>query len=338
MRLQSQDLTSDSELPALRNLGALVQEDTAGQRIDAFLGRCYPFLSRSGWQKRISNAHIRVNGGSVKTSYKLQVGDQVQMHYPKEWEPEVDTNVQLIFQDQGIAGVMKPSGLPMHQVGKFFRQHFSAAVKELLGEEWSAVHRLDRETSGIVMCGSTNELRSKMSIDFEERRVEKTYLCIVRGQAPQKKWLVDAPIGDLKESVIRIKRWVVPDGQSAQTEFECLEQIGDLALLKAKPLTGRTNQIRVHAAYSGLPLLGDRLYHEDEAVFLHYHQNGEDEWQNEQTGASRLCLHAFSLKIKHPVTGRDCYIESPMPDDMSVVLDEARRSFASSAKHADASG
>ena len=128
------------------------------------------------------------------------------------------------------------------------------------------------------------------------------------------------------DSAIRIKKWVVPGGLNALTEFIVLDSVGDSCLLEARPQTGRTNQIRIHAAHAGHALYGDKLYHPDEAVFLEYFERGQTANVTAQTGFARLCLHAKALTFTHPVHGREVRVEAPLPPDLAGFWAELKAS------------
>ncbi len=309
-----------------RSLGGPVTAGFAGVRVDAFLAREFPFLSRAGWQRRIEEGGLHVNGGPVRAvSARLRTGDRLSLFYPQLVEPEVDRGVRVLWEDRGVMAAFKPGNLPMHENGPYKKNTFAEILGELCGREWSAVHRLDRETSGIVICGATAALRAQLSRDLNGRRMRKEYLALVRGAPSRAAWTEDGPIGDLASSEIRIKKWVVEGGLSALTHFNVLETRGEMSLLRARPVTGRTNQIRIHAAYAGHVLFGDKLYHPDEAVFLEYFEEGQTENVTERTGFPRLCLHATSMELTSPVTRGLVRIECPLPDDMAAFWDSAGR-------------
>ena len=307
-----------------RRLGPRILDSQAvGLRIDLYLGRSFPFLTRSAWQKRVTLGEVLVNGEPIRGSYRLRVGDELEFYHPQEAEPEVDRNIRILWHDGAVMAVFKPGNLPMHENGAYRKNTFATLLSELtdkegLEGEWAAVHRLDRETSGIVLCGGTYDVRKRLADDFEGRRIKKEYLCIVSGTPNESQWSNCSPLGDLKTSQIRIKKWVVPDGLPAETGFIC-EAVAPsgYALLRAFPRTGRTNQIRIHAAHSGHWILGDKLYHPDEEVFLDYWKTGKTtDFAINSTGHSRCCLHAAVLEFTHPQTGRLIRIESPLPEDM----------------------
>jgi 23S rRNA pseudouridine1911/1915/1917 synthase len=308
--------TNDDNTHEYRSLGGPVAQDAVGQRVDDYLARQFPFLSRSGWQQRIGTHRLLVSGRMVKNATRLKLGEILSLYAPKTVEPEVDRGIRVLWQEGSVMAVFKPGNLPMHENGPYRKNTFTEIVWQELGREWSAVHRLDRETSGIVICGSTPTMRSRLACDFADRHVRKEYLAIARGCPEQQHWMADGSIGDLADSAIRIKKWVVPDGLSALTQFSVLGTAANSCLLQARPKTGRTNQIRIHAAHAGHVIFGDKTYHPDENIFLEYFADGLTANVVEKTGWPRLCLHAAALEFVHPETKKEVRIEAVMPPDM----------------------
>lgn len=306
------------ECSEYRPLVARLEEHDFGLRLDIFLSRNYPFLTRSQWQRKIAKGDVRVNRTQVRPSYRLSRGDRFEMHHPVQNEPEVDGRIYPIFKRGLVMAVYKPGNLPMHENGPYRNNTFARLLADEVGPDWAAVHRLDRETSGLVLCGRTNPIRQELARLLATREVEKEYLAVVKGRPSAHSFIEKGPIGDLVESSIRIKKWVSPAGQPAETHFKVLEEKEGHALISARPKTGRTNQIRIHAAYNGLPIVGDKLYHPDESVFEDYFKNRSNtKFTIEKTGFHRLCLHAYRLKFRHPELGNTCEIISPLPEDIS---------------------
>lgn len=306
-----------------RSLGGPVGEPHAGLRADVYLARLYPFLTRSGWQRRMDDGQVLINRQVVKPHYKLKLMDLVHYYHPEMVEPDVDSDIRILWQSGAVMAVHKPGNLPMHENGAYRKHTFAHILRETVGPEWSAVHRLDRETSGIVLCGATHHVRQQLADDFEAKKIQKEYRLIVSGIPGADRWTVDAALGDLTSSKIRIKKWVIDGGLPAQTEFvvEAAKQgsPGPIALLRAFPKTGRTNQIRIHAAYSGHWIIGDKLYHPNEDVFLDYWETKKTtEFCISQTGFRRCCLHAAALDFTHPESGVRCRIDAPIADDMAA--------------------
>lgn len=300
-----------------RRLGGNVLERHSGRRIDAFLAGEYPFLTRSAWQRRLDGGEVLVNRQQIRSSYRMRIGDLVHFYHPEEVEPEVSRDVRILWQDGGVMAVFKPGNLPMHENGAYRKNTFAKLLTDLVGGEWSAVHRLDRETSGIVLCGANHKVRQTLSDAFEAKSIQKEYLCIVKGVPIERQWTNQGSLGDLVQSRIRIKKWVVEGGLPAETGFVTEAEANGYSLLRAFPRTGRTNQIRIHAAHSGHWILGDKLYHPSEEVFLDYWEKGETtEFVKDKTEFHRCCLHAAALSFVHPETARSYRIDSPLPEDM----------------------
>lgn len=309
---------SESFSHQFRSLGGPTTDLHEGQRVDFFLAKNYPFLTRAGWQKRMDIGEVLVNRKEVRASYRMRLGDIVHFYHPEEVEPEVDRGIRVLWQSGAVMAIFKPGNLPMHENGAYRKNTFAKLVHDHVGKEWSAVHRLDRETSGIVLCGATHAARQKLAEDFEAKKIVKEYLLIANGLPERSQWTVDGPIGDLETSRIRIKKWVVPGGLSAETGFTCEATAPrGYSLIRAFPRTGRTNQIRIHAAYSGHWIIGDKLFHPNEDVFLDYWETGRTtEFVIRETGYHRCCLHAAALTFKHPETAVEHRIDSPIPEDM----------------------
>lgn len=311
---------NDMQSGEFRPLGPPVKEDHAGQRADGYLSTQFPFYSRATWQKRMRAGLVTVDGTAIKASYRLGEGQVIKIYHPQVAEPEVDRDIYPIWKQGAVMAVYKPGNLPMHENGPYRKNTFAHLVKEEIGSSWAAVHRLDRETSGIVLCGASLEVRQDLSRSLADRVLDKEYVAIARGIPKQDSWVETGPIGDI-DSPIRIKKWVVPDGLPSETHFKVLERKGEYCLLRARPKTGRTNQIRIHAAVSGLPLVGDMLYHPDESVFLDWFESGKTEQIIRKVGFKRCLLHARGLSFLHPETEQLSQITCPMPTDMQRFWD-----------------
>lgn len=317
--------TMENNPGEFRRIGGPIPLDAAGQRADAYLARNFPFFSRSTWQGRIRDGMVLVNGKAIPdAAYKLKAEEMISFWHPQQHEPEVDTDVYPIWKQGAVMAVYKPGNLPMHENGPYRKNTMYHLIREKIGTEWAAVHRLDRETSGIVLCGATQEVRQQLSKALFSREVEKEYLAIVHGNPVQDSWKELGPIGEPVGSKIRIKRWVVPGGLPSETWFHTQEHRGEYALLRAFPKTGRTNQIRIHAAYAGHYLVGDKLFYPDEDIFDEYVKYGNTPNVEARTGFRRLCLHATAISFRHPENGRITTVRCPMPQDMREFWDTRR--------------
>lgn len=318
---KSPDLNLEDE-SSFRPLGRPIAPEKAGERADLYLAQNFPFLSRVGWVKRLNKSEVLVDGSPVDRAYKLRSGQAISFYFPKTVEPEVNRDIYPIWRVGAVMAVFKPAPLPMHENGSYRHNTFAELLKEEVGPEWSAVHRLDRETSGIVLCGATNEVRKQLSFALQDRTLQKEYFAIAHGVPEHDSWIEDGPIGDLQTSEIRIKKWVVPDGLPSETHFHRLESRQGYSLLRARPKTGRTNQIRIHSAYAGHHLVGDRLFYPGEDLWLDWYMNGVTPGIIEKTGHLRCLLHAHALSFRHPENGKTYDVSSPLPDDMQLFWDQ----------------
>jgi len=300
-------------------LGKPVITAEAGVRVDLYLGARFPFHSRHQWQKKIEEGEVLVSGRTVKASYRLRPAEQVAYYSPAELEPEVNTGVYKVWECPGILAVYKPPNLPMHEGGAYRHNTFEKVVKEAFGAQWSAVHRLDRETSGLVLCSDTREMREALSALFRSRDIHKTYLAIAMGTPPDSQWTVDAPLGLAESTSFRLKQWVRADGAPSVTHFRILDAVEGYALFEVYTETGRAHQIRVHAAWKDLTLIGDKKYFPDETVYLEYLEQGFTARVAASCYTDRLGLHATSLSFFHPLTKEPIFIEVPLPADLQEI-------------------
>ncbi len=301
-----------------RKLGKPITGDDIGQRLDFYLGKNFRFHSRQQWIDVIRQKTLRINDRLIKPSYRLRKDDEIAYFSPEEHEPEVDTRIRVLWEQDGIMAVYKPSNLPMHEAGAYRLHTFHEVLTKTFGPDWAAVHRLDRETSGIVICSQDKDQRAHLSAKLRERGVEKRYLALAIGEAKEDFWVVDQPIGRSPNTRFRTKQAVCPNGLPSLTTFRVLERKKGFTLLEASPKTGRTHQIRVHAAWSGLPLIGDKNYTPDESVFLDYLEQGFTEKTKEACFFDRMCLHATHIRMSG-LNGEPFAIDCPMPDDMNEI-------------------
>jgi RluA family pseudouridine synthase len=299
-----------------RQLGLPILANQVGVRIDFYLAQNFKFLSREKWIERLRRKEVYVFGMPVKPSYRLRLHDDLSYYCPVEREPEVNMELETVWEKDGVAVVYKPSNLPMHEGGTYRKHTFVEALLKHLGEGWAGVHRLDRETSGLILCGKSPALREELSRGLRERQTQKVYFAIVFGVPEKKEWIVNEPLGPISDTMFRLKHGVTSGGLPSITHFECVETTGSYSLLRVKPLTGRTHQIRIHAAYSGHPLIGDKKYHPYEEVYLERLEKGFTPYVEAACLFDRLCLHAYALGFLLPYTSCMQEVFYEMPKDM----------------------
>lgn len=316
----------------LRSLGRRISDQYAGMRIEKYLAENFPFLSECEWNNRCQEGRIYVCNRVVMAGYKLQLHDRIYHLYPASCEPEVNQDVFCFRRVWDVRAFYKPSNLPMHEGGAYRANTFARIVSEKWGEDYRAVHRLDRDTSGIVICSSFVQSRRRLAQAWKNQRIHKIYYGIVIGCPALSRWEVNAPIGYAEHTIWREKRWVNNQcGADAQTVFEVIDRSANFALVKIIPKQGRTHQIRIHAAYSGYPLVGDVRYQKDEHVFLDYLANGYAPFVLKEVMAPRLCLHCAEIHIPSNVLDAFSYHRSstisfslPIPWDMRWIWYQLR--------------
>jgi 23S rRNA pseudouridine1911/1915/1917 synthase len=286
-----------------------------GERLDLFLSKKIPGLSRSQIKRIIEEGRVLVHGEPSKGSYRLKAGDHVKGVYSKDepyrLEPQ-DIPLDIIYQDGSLVVINKPSGLVVHPgtgaktdtLAHALKFHFPEVAWVGPEDRPGIVHRLDRDTSGLILVALTEPAFYNLKQQFKSRKVDKTYIALVLGSMPGPEGLLDWPLGRHPKHGERISI-KTRHPREAKTLYEMEKEYSGFTLLKVKPITGRTHQIRVHMAASGHPVVGDRVYGKS----------------RRKTGCPRLFLHASRLEFSHPETGMKVHFTSPLPEDLRSFLE-----------------
>ncbi|MCM8774769.1 MAG: RluA family pseudouridine synthase [Candidatus Omnitrophica bacterium] len=291
----------------------IVEEKDRGIRLDLFLARMLSQgFSRSQVQKLIHEGAVRVGGREVLSHYRVKAGDRITMesgtNAPEETRAE-DIPIDIIYEDADLIVVNKPAGMVVHPAhGNPYHTLVNALlfhVQELskLGSPVrpGIVHRLDKDTSGLLVVAKNEQSHADLSRQFKNHTIERAYQAVVYGVVQHDEGLCEEPVG--RAFLNRKKVVVKPSGgKSATTYFRVLRRFRKATLLEVRPKTGRTHQIRVHMKHLGHPVLGDALYGIPSQTI------------------DRQALHAFSLGLCHPRTRQKCYWECPLPDDMKKLI------------------
>jgi 23S rRNA pseudouridine955/2504/2580 synthase len=297
-----------------------VDAEHAGQRIDNFLITRLKGVPKSHVYRILRTGEVRRNGGRVKAQERLEAGDVVRL--PPVRVAERDTTElplkllrsriepRILYEDDDLLVLNKPSGMAVHG-GSGLSYGVIEALRELRphSRALELVHRLDRDTSGCLLIAKKRSALKALHEQFRDDDVNKRYVALLAGQWAQSRWRVDAP---LKKNVLqsgeRMVR-VARDGKAAVTEFRRLTRYAEATLVEARPITGRTHQIRVHALHMGHPVAGDERY--------------GDETSNRrlrQLGLKRLFLHARETTFRHPRTAEPVRVEAPLDDELARLL------------------
>jgi 23S rRNA pseudouridine1911/1915/1917 synthase len=300
-----------------------VEDVYAGFRLDHYLKRKIPRLSRTKIQRIIRTQLTGAGGRIMKPHSPVAIGDEFVIRRPARPEPPCPRTFGILYDDDHVMVVDKPAGLPMHASAKFYFNTLTRILSERYPDAGLQIcHRIDRETSGIVVVARGKEPAAKLKRAFQKKRVHKRYLAIVHGLpdfGADRSLVIDRPLGLVAdpEALISIRMEVRDDALPAQTEVELLESRGDYALVACAPITGRQHQIRAHLAAIGHPIVGDKLYTHGDEAFAAYCDGGMTEELLARFILPRQALHAASIRIAHPDTGDELHIECPLPTELA---------------------
>ena len=302
----------------------IVGQDEQGLRLDVYLSRRDPTLSRSQARRFIDDGDALIDGKAVRASHRLRPGEKVSLRKPPPVPSEIvpeEIPLDIRYEDDAILVVDKPAGMVVHPAAGNFRGTLVNALqfhcRSLSGiggvMRPGIVHRLDKGTSGLMVIAKSDEAHRRLSEQFKRRLVSKHYTALVHGNVRQDEGIVDAPVG--RHPVERKKMSTASRrGKAALTRWKVLERFGAFTLLEAKIETGRTHQIRVHLSALGHPVVGDSVYGGSKRIVE------SPALRAVLKKLSRQALHAGRLSFAHPVTGMEMTFESPLSEDIAEVI------------------
>jgi 23S rRNA pseudouridine1911/1915/1917 synthase len=287
--------------------------DTSGIRLDRFINEKYPELSRTYAKKLIQAGHITVNGNTVKAGFILNLRDSLSIRIPSPESSHLEAEfipLSIIYEDKDLLVVDKPAGLivhpapgnPQHTLVNAILAHFPNLPNRDDSLRPGVVHRLDKDTSGLILIAKNRIALTNLANQFKKRSVIKTYLVLVKGHLSPRKGFIEAPIG--RDPYHRKRMAVVENGRHARTEYRVLKYVGDCSLLEVKLETGRTHQIRVHLSAIGYPVVGDITYGVKSPIL----------W--------RQFVHAYRLGFKLPSSGEYREFISKLPLELKETLNK----------------
>jgi 23S rRNA pseudouridine1911/1915/1917 synthase len=234
-------------------------------------------------------------------------------------EPNVPLYFDVLYEDDAVLAVDKPSGLPVHPSATYHKNTLTHLLRQRFGPNAPQIaHRLDRETSGLLLCGRTRAAERDLKIGFENRKVSKRYLAIVRGVIPEDEGRIELPMDRAKEG-LHILMEVTPEGEGypSVTRYRVIARRDDATLVSLAPESGRQHQLRVHLSALGFPIIGDKLYGpEGSQPFLDYIETGMTDELRHRLGHDRQALHAYQLEFMHPTKGEPMTLTAPLADDL----------------------
>lgn len=294
-----------------------ILEHEANERLDKVVSSIREEWSRSQVQQWIKEGDITVNGKKEKANYRCQAGDLVEIEVPEPELPDIepeDLHLDIYYEDADVLVVNKPKGMVVHPSNGHFTGTLVNGLmyhcKDLSGINGvlrpGIVHRIDKDTSGLLMVAKNDYAHEKLAAQLSEKTVTRKYFALVHGNIPHEAGTIDAPIG--RDPADRQRMAVVDNGKDAVTHFHVLERFDRYTFIECRLETGRTHQIRVHMKYIGHPLAGDPKYGPKKTIDF----GGQ-------------ALHAGVLGFCHPRTGETLTFEAPLPDDFAHLLNTMRR-------------
>ena len=308
----------------------IVAESEDLERLDSFLRRHFPKFSRVKIQRSIAAGDVLIDGSSAKSSTRVKTDQKITFSLPSvspEGSLPEDIPLDVLFEDEHMVAINKPPAMVVHPA----KGHWSGTLTAALAFHFTnlssvggptrpgIVHRLDRDTSGVILVAKTDEAHRGLASQFEQRTVNKEYLAIVTPAPDRDSDLINQPIGahpyQREKKAIRENHSTSRDAVSV---YEVEQRFRGFGLVRVKPKTGRTHQIRVHMAHVGYPVLCDKLYSGRASFALKDLTRNEDDVQ---VILGRQALHAHQIEFAHPETGQRQTIEAPLPTDMQNTLD-----------------
>lgn len=298
-----------------------VDDDHAGGRLDKVLSAYITELSRNQIQDLIKAEAVTVNNVPItKVAYRLESGDDVRVNLP-EPDPEFemvpqDIPLEILYEDADVVVVNKPAGMVVHPgqgneedtlVHALLAKYENLPLLDDDPKRAGVVHRLDKDTSGVILVARTELARDDLLAQFKNRTVQKHYLALTERHPPNDKGVIDAPIS--RDPKQRKRMAVLRDGKDAKTEFIVRELYDKHALLDVHPVTGRTHQIRVHLAFIGCPIVGDKVYG----------------YRKQRIKMKRIFLHAYRISFEHPRTQEMLTFTAELPVGLQNTLDKLPR-------------
>lgn len=322
----------------LEQIRLLADDRHDGQRLDQVLCAFLTWRSRNKVHELIRDGYVELQDGrAARPSRKIRQGDVIVVRIPPQPVPDEvfpdDFEVPILHEDRVCVVVDKPAGLAVHPAGRrvhgtlihFLHRRYRRPEDPAHDVVPRLLHRIDRETSGVLAVGLDDGFHAAVRRQFEEREVQKAYLAVVHGRPTEDEGRIDLSIGPDRRSPVRLKLEARPDGSGlpASTRYRTVRTVGAFSLVELFPETGRTHQLRVHMDAIGCPLVGDKIYGVPPEVFLDYLEDESAPAHRERLILSRHALHASRLTFRRPDLDEPFTVEAPLPADMAQLVGDA---------------
>ena len=302
-----------------------VEPGLESRRLDLYLKNIMPWLSRTKIQNKIKSHQVFIEGKLTKSNRKVFGGEIISIIRKAKEDSKFHEKIEelnTLYEDDFFLVIDKPAGCTVHSTSKYLTNNIVDYLRKKRGNTIRLLHRLDHETSGVLLLSKNAYIHSIVGMMFETARVKKEYTAIVRGIIKEDKGIIDIPIGGCKNSAIRLKRGVDSSGQKSVTEYEVVWRGKKCTLVKVYPKTGRRHQIRVHLKEIGHPIVGDKMYSGSDDIFLKHIEGKLEDEEISFLGMRRQALHASGLSFFHPILCDFLNLQSQLPVDMKNYLEK----------------
>ena len=330
-----------TETTRIENIHIVVSKQfPEAKRLDRFLCGRYPHVSRTLFQKLIKARAVRINGKPCKASHEVMKGEAIDVDLPVTTYDAIlpeDIPLNILFEDENLLVINKPAGIVVHpsrghrggtiaNALRFHTLHLST-VGGLYKP--GIVHRLDKDTTGVLLAAKTDQAHRNLGLQFERRRIEKEYVAVVSGQVAFDRDVIDRPLG--RHATDRTRMAIREGGRESESFYEVIERFAHFTYLRIAPKTGRTHQIRVHLTSLGHPVAADREYRGPVPTWGSLGIDPEEPGTDPDAPViNRQALHALRIRFFYPLTDRRVEFSAPLPDDFERLLRALRRTSQAS--------
>lgn len=301
-------------------LSCTVNSSESDQELLTLLSERFPYRDNGQWLQCIEAGQVLLNGRQAAPTQLVCPGDALAYTIPDHREPPVETRFETILETPELLLVGKPAGTPVTRTGLIIRNTFVNILRRHYEQEIHPLHRLDRETSGLLLCARSRELCRRYQPDLKKTMTGKLYLAVIKGHLDQQTITVDQPLATREDSPVRCRMWVSDHGKPCRTVFHIVAVAAEYTLLAVELRTGRRHQIRAHLAHLDHPLVGDKIYAHDGRYYLKRLEKELSEEDYRLLGARAHTLHAWAVRLKLPDRPEKHYLSRIFSPDMQQYL------------------